>query len=652
MSAYGSPYAASPALAGGAQPFAAPPGQQIVPGQITYTTTTDAQGRVTYHPFRAEPASYRTSQGVVSGIQWVPAEATQILPAGAQPAPADFTANWNRGYMERDQDRALKNWTREGEKQARREEKEAAKRVAAWEKETRERERAEEKERKRDAALRARENERDIERARERRLSNVNPIGPGGFATTPSSLTASGYERERRYSNAGAIAAERERERELDRQFADMDVADRGGNRLSGYGGPGLPRSRRTSMNLGAGGGVYDDRGPGYQGPYEPVPDRVPYAGSGSSYGSRRRDDFAGEPGGGIYPASGGYGGGGGGAYPPPSPRAAAGDFARPGGSPYRRPSPLPPGASNVYPPGHIMEGQPLGPGGTGRASPLPGSYAAGGGGGGGPYGVGGGVVAFPGGASPRMGTYAGGLPGASPRMGNTPLGTGTPEAFRRPINTALSFTRFDLMKVEDLDYFVDEIPRLPTILTTHDVNYEDWMRLMNDLRLAWVGRLPLPNVPTGRTPKRSSVITDLVDVWNNAFFIPRGVEILLYKGRDLRSGRMAGRKEMRLPRVEESDLSSTASSEESLSDPDDIGRGAYGAYGRNVQGQERWAEELREARRYRRQRKAEKRRLARQRKLERQERSKKYSLYISYIPPPRDHRDVRDSRDLRDYPL
>jgi hypothetical protein len=32
--------------------------------------------------------SYQTPSGVVSGIQWVPAESTQVLPAGAQPANA------------------------------------------------------------------------------------------------------------------------------------------------------------------------------------------------------------------------------------------------------------------------------------------------------------------------------------------------------------------------------------------------------------------------------------------------------------------------------------------------------------------------------------------------------------------------------------
>lgn len=32
--------------------------------------------------------SYQTPQGVIHGIQWVPAEATQMLPAGATPANA------------------------------------------------------------------------------------------------------------------------------------------------------------------------------------------------------------------------------------------------------------------------------------------------------------------------------------------------------------------------------------------------------------------------------------------------------------------------------------------------------------------------------------------------------------------------------------
>lgn len=37
---------------GTAQPYTAPPGQTIQPGSITYTTTTDTTGRVTYHQFK------------------------------------------------------------------------------------------------------------------------------------------------------------------------------------------------------------------------------------------------------------------------------------------------------------------------------------------------------------------------------------------------------------------------------------------------------------------------------------------------------------------------------------------------------------------------------------------------------------------------
>ncbi|KAG2119037.1 uncharacterized protein F5147DRAFT_667917 [Suillus discolor] len=57
---------------------------QITPGTITYTTSTNADGQVTKHPFRAVPVSYQTSQGIVHGLQWVPTDATQILLTGTQ----------------------------------------------------------------------------------------------------------------------------------------------------------------------------------------------------------------------------------------------------------------------------------------------------------------------------------------------------------------------------------------------------------------------------------------------------------------------------------------------------------------------------------------------------------------------------------------
>jgi hypothetical protein len=74
--------------------------------------------------------SYQTAQGVVHGIQWVPAEATQILPTGAQPANAvgpqiarvlpmtsstefvnqDFAASFNRGQLSREEEKELDKW--------------------------------------------------------------------------------------------------------------------------------------------------------------------------------------------------------------------------------------------------------------------------------------------------------------------------------------------------------------------------------------------------------------------------------------------------------------------------------------------------------------------------------------------------------------
>ena len=61
---------------------------------------------------------------------------------------------------------------------------------------------------------------------------------------------------------------------------------------------------------------------------------------------------------------------------------------------------------------------------------------------------------------------------------------------------------------------------------------------------------MPVPQYQTadGRPPKRSTIIADLVDVWNSSFFRSRGVEAVLYKGRERRSGRYTGTVDMHLP--------------------------------------------------------------------------------------------------------
>ena len=138
-----------------------------------------------------------------------------------------------------------------------------------------------------------------------------------------------------------------------------------------------------------------------------------------------------------------------------------------------------------IYPPGHVLEGQPvpaggntLGVGGAGPGgaysrshSPVPGVMNLGHGGG-----------AYPS-ASPRMGP---GMPypqnaGAYGGLSEQQM-LASPEAFNRPLNRALAFTPFEMMKVQDMDDFMSNggLPRIPPVLMTHDVMAEDWVRLMN----------------------------------------------------------------------------------------------------------------------------------------------------------------------------
>lgn len=137
----------------------------------------------------------------------------------------------------------------------------------------------------------------------------------------------------------------------------------------------------------------------------------------------------------------------------------------------------------------------------------------------------------------------------------------------------------------------------------------------------------------------------DLIDLWNTSFFIQRGVEVVLFKGRERRSGTSAGIVEAQLPGFNDSDYddSSSDSSEDSDSDlSDDRGYGGaaggrgvsmYGVYGRA--GGDPYGADVRDARRRRKERKAEKKRRHREKKLRKKalEREKKYALYITCVP-------------------
>jgi hypothetical protein len=179
-------------------------------------------------------------------------------------------------------------------------------------------------------------------------------------------------------------------------------------------------------------------------------------------------------------------------------------------------------------------------------------------------------------------------------------------------------------------------------VLTCHgctEYNSKSWT--LQDLSLSWAGKLPLPEFARGgRAPKRSTLAADLVDLWNSSFFLARGVEVVLYKGRERRSGPNAGVIDKHLSTYDADDSdsdSSTDSSDSDDSDDSDDGRsrggygGEYGLYGRQA-GQ---MPDYNEARRKRWERKMEKKRRHKEKKMRKKAKAREntYALYLTYAP-------------------
>ncbi|KAI0356544.1 hypothetical protein OH77DRAFT_1503505 [Trametes cingulata] len=709
MSTYGQTYSATSPVIQHASPSPYPqvtPQQaaQIKPGSITYTTTVGADGQVIYHPFKAVPASYQTAQGVVSGIQWIPAEATSVMPVNATRATSDLAASLGRNPDSG-------SWSREDDYRRTND----LSRTSVYDRDRRDRDRYEDddyyrrdRDRERDEELR-RARERDA-RDRDRRSSTYGGRLPGDYDAPGK------YDRYDKYDKYDTAELERRmRDVELDRRDRDRDrdrEYDRertarsrknsvygnerptstyqpaaGGNYPSAqYGSsaysssspytaapggnypvsaayhPPSPRPGdvvpRPVSPYRAGGAVPRPVSP-YQAPIAPRPvspyqaGAIPRAASPFQAASIQR---AASPygGAGIQRAASPYGGAG--IQRAPSPYAAA---MQRGASPYAGAAPLP--GAGVYPPGHVLEGQPIR---SHSRAPSPS-----------PYGQSGGANIYsnpqttnvysnpqtssvyanpqtssiygsqPSAYGAAPGAYAGSGIGAhaSPRMGAANIDPQqqqamltVPEGFARPPNRAQPYTHFEIMKIQDMDELLDAIPRMPAVLVPHDVYHEDWIRLMQDLAMAWAGTLPVPNYsPDGRPPKRSTLAADVIDLWNVSFFHPRGVEMVLYKGRERRSGRMAGTIDMGLPGFDERDVSSPSdSSDDDDGSAEERHRDRYGAYG-GVYGRQAEAE-LREARRARRERKAERRRRKMDKKIRKRakELERTYAVYLQCVQP------------------
>lgn len=127
----------------------------------------------------------------------------------------------------------------------------------------------------------------------------------------------------------------------------------------------------------------------------------------------------------------------------------------------------------------------------------------------------------------------------------------------------------------------------------------------------------------------------ELIDLWNTSFFQQRGVEVVLFKGRERRSGPAIGTIESRLPTFDDSDSissSSSSSDDSDLSGDDKYSRtGPYGPYARPT---DPYSAELREAQRRTREKKSEKKRREKEKKARRKarEREKTYALYLTCV--------------------
>lgn len=120
--------------------------------------------------------------------------------------------------------------------------------------------------------------------------------------------------------------------------------------------------------------------------------------------------------------------------------------------------------------------------------------------------------------------------------------------------------------------------------------------------------------------PRRSTLAVDLINLWNNSFFFNRGVELMLYKGRERRTGPQTGYIDNRLTLYddESSSLDSSSNSER------DYNR-ASGPYGRPGNNQ---TAEMQEAKHRRYEEKEDRRRRKARRKAK--ARDKTYTVYIS----------------------
>ncbi|KAF8742971.1 hypothetical protein RHS02_03008, partial [Rhizoctonia solani] len=588
------------------------------PGTIAYAKSEGPDGIATYTPVIAQETIYQTPSGPTRGIKWVTATSSQasaagipsgsitasnaaqlpqavgmmppismppggIPPGGIPPNafPPPGTAATGYGYPPSPGDDypVMKPGMPQREYEKEKERRASDKRA-----------RKEEKERSKN-----RDRDRDRDRDRwERDPQDPYDItgGRGGERQRRTSTGASlGFERARRMSG-GAMLREDDLSRKL--ESLDMSFNSRRERRMSGGGGyaPSAAgaRSRKGSISeVGRERKYSGDFGLSRQSFYPP-------AGNGAPSGGYNA------------PVPGGYGAGA---------RSMPGSPVRPHSAfhpnhyddvPHGGPSPRP---------GHYARSRHASP--SMGPTHLPGGYGV-------SYGGGGARDPVSASAYPPYGnetrtpySTASNLPPASDSyaLARRPA-AGAPNSLYsvsgRELNRAQPFTAFEeFFLVEDLrELMQPQPPPLPAALVPHDVMAEEWDRCMQGL---------ISLTSQALQSSRSGALDPLVDLitqWNTTFFLPRGVDISIYKGNSRRSG-PATNFPSALRSYEESESESTSSSSSS-SESSDSGDDRYFSSARREQRAAKRAE-----------RKARRKEKARRRRARRRQRAA--SIRIRAVP-------------------
>ncbi|KAJ2926205.1 hypothetical protein H1R20_g10885, partial [Candolleomyces eurysporus] len=597
-SPYGQAESSYPVAAAASTGYPAAVNGSVQPGDTTFTQVMTPDGRVLYQVFRASPASYQTANGVINGVQWVAQETVPAPPPGSRPANADFVNSWVRSGSQTMQSVPVGVPVASSSKSSK--EKDSGKRSHHR------------KNSEYDASL---HDAREKDARDHRRTSSYNgsmapsaipfPGGGSGYpGYQPPGVYGSQYAP---YGDPNAAALQPpygapsgpygipttgSAYSDIDRRMGDLDIN----------------RSRESTSERERDRKVSEHRRSRKASTHEPSRPSDPYA--AGPYGAP----------GGVYGAPG-Y-------VPYPGVPVAASTHSNP--SPNVKPGEVPYSVPGGFPVAYASSN-----GGRPRANSTaarPDVYALG-------PGSDTGAAPRSRAASPNPQSNLAAYPQARPqsRIGgpspHMPPGStlpasqlAAPEAFSRAINAGLPYIPFKPTKVSNMDGFFSHMPKMPSALETHDVRNEDWFRFMEDLTLAWTGRLPV----SARDPKppRPSVVTaELIHTWNTAFFEPRGVEIVLYKGKQRRSGRLFGRADI----TSDDDEDESSSSSESSSESDD----PYPPAPSNAYGRSGGMEDLAAARRryYDGKIQAKERRRERRRRRRERRKNKVYTFYATFGP-------------------